>query len=140
MDRAQVSEACYMSSILIGASIFVACIGPTQSREQVTPDEFKEWYTQFELRANDYFCGERVLGKACGRMPDIPEYTEEYPNFTWIERGSGGTCYCYHGDNSTVVVPGDRWLSGCPAHEVGHGVLKRIGDPCWQAFEHEECK
>lgn len=114
------------------------------------PDEYAEYYRQFDNRSSNWFCGVYVTGEPCAAKWPVPTAEQTFGEFRWVETYPAGesnrTCVCSHGSSSSKVkIPADRWDSGCPSHEIGHGVLKRLGHPCWKDYEHinpapERCK
>lgn len=118
--------------------LLVGCnLGPTVPRVRVElePDRLAFYYLEFEKRANLWFCGERVPGRACPSMPEIPSLEELEPTIYFEEVAWGETCY-FKPKTGRIEIPADKWESGCVPHELGHAALHYIDHPCASIFEH----
>lgn len=119
-------------------ALLVGCnLGPTipRARVEVDPERLAAYYHDTEVRANLYFCGERVPGRACPAMPELPALEDLMAVVHFEEVAWGPTCY-HKPKSHTIEVPADKWQSGCVPHELGHAALHYIDHPCASIFEH----
>lgn len=110
--------------------------GTTAAVVHVEPGTFDFYFSESEKRANLWFCGERVPGKSCNAMPDLPAPSAVLGRVRFVEEAPlGQTCY-YDTATNTIAVPSDKWDSGCVPHEVLHAALDMIHNRCWREIEH----
>ena len=128
--------------------------GPSIPQTNVERDDawWEAQYEQADMRMSAWFCGTdkadgqryRKKGIQCEADPGMPPLDVLRKRIVALKEQDpqGQTCTCNHtdgpGGSSTIMIPADKWDSGCVPHELLHASLYHMRHRCKSLIEHDD--